>query len=156
MAALRGVSWDLPANGHIGICGPSGSGKSTTIELLLRFYDPDSGRIVSCCKASSTYVIECIMDQSAKFQLLDQLDMKSLKLESLRAKIAIVSQEPVLFDDAIVENIAYGLESGPRRLEVVIKAAEMANIHEFIMSLPNVRNFIHLMLQTVGIHAVIE
>ena len=68
------------------------------------------------------------------------MDVRSIKLESLRSKIAIVSQEPSLFDDTIAENVAYGLESEKKRLELVIQAAQMANIHDFIMSLPNVSN----------------
>jgi ATP-binding cassette, subfamily B (MDR/TAP), member 1 len=92
--------------------GESGSGKSTVIALLERFYNPDSGTI-----------------------LLDGVEIKSLKISWLRSQMGLVSQEPVLFNDTIRTNIAYG-KHGEISEEELIKVAKAANAHEFISSLP--------------------
>jgi ATP-binding cassette, subfamily B (MDR/TAP), member 1 len=92
--------------------GESGSGKSTVIALLERFYNPDSGTI-----------------------LLDRVEIKSLKISWLRSQMGLVSQEPVLFNDTIRTNIAYG-KHGEISEEELIKVAKAANAHEFISSLP--------------------
>jgi ATP-binding cassette, subfamily B (MDR/TAP), member 1 len=92
--------------------GESGSGKSTVIALLERFYNPDSGTI-----------------------LLDGVEIKSLKISWLRSQMGLVSQEPVLFNDTIRTNIAYGKHREISE-EELIKVAKAANAHEFISSLP--------------------
>jgi len=96
----------------VALVGESGSGKSTVISLLERFYDPDSGKI-----------------------LLDQVEIQSLKLSWLREQMGLVSQEPVLFNETIGSNIAYGKIGGATE-EEIITAAKAANVHNFISSLP--------------------
>ncbi|HEX9160056.1 MAG TPA: ABC transporter ATP-binding protein, partial [Rhizomicrobium sp.] len=83
--ALNGVTFDVQPGQKIALVGPSGAGKSTIFNLLLRFYDAESGRI-----------------------LIDGQDIARVTLHSLRAAIALVTQEPFLFDESIAENIAYG------------------------------------------------
>ncbi|PUZ64940.1 hypothetical protein GQ55_3G183200 [Panicum hallii var. hallii] len=90
---------------------PSGKWKSTVIALLERFYDPDSGTIS-----------------------LDGVDIRNLKISWLRNKMGLVSQEPVLFNDTISANIAYGKNEVSE--EEIIKASRAANAHEFISSMP--------------------
>ncbi|WOL11749.1 ABC transporter B family member 4 isoform X2 [Canna indica] len=96
----------------VALVGESGSGKSTAIALLERFYDPDSGVI-----------------------LLDGVDIIKLKLKWLRQRMGLVSQEPVLFNDTIRANIAYGKE-GEVSEEEIVAAAEIGNAHHFISGLP--------------------
>lgn len=99
----------------VALVGESGSGKSTVIALLQRFYDPDSGHIT-----------------------LDGVDIQSLQLRWLRQQMGLVSQEPVLFNDTIRANIAYGKEGHTTEAEV-IAASELANAHKFISGLQQVR-----------------
>ena len=87
--------------------------------MLLRYYDPISGEV----RLDGT----CTTDYS---------------LEALRSQIGLVSQEPVLFDRTIAQNIAYGDNSRDALLPEIIEAAKKANIHEFISALPAVRNYI--------------
>ncbi len=96
----------------VAIVGPSGSGKTTMTSLLMRFYDPVSGAIE-----------------------LDGHNLRDLKQDWLRRNIGVVLQEPVLFNDSIRENIAYGKPEAT--MEEVIAAAKAANAHEMIMSLPD-------------------
>lgn len=96
----------------VALVGESGSGKSTVIALLEQFYRPDSGTI-----------------------LLDGMDIKKLKINWLRDQMGLVSQEPVLFNDTIRANIAYG-KHGEVMEEELIKVAKLADAHEFISSLP--------------------
>ncbi|CAF3344673.1 unnamed protein product, partial [Rotaria sp. Silwood2] len=91
--------------------GASGCGKSTIIQLLERFYDVTSGQL-----------------------LLDGIDIRQLNIDWVRSHFGLVSQEPILFDLTIAENIAYGLENVP--MEDIINAANRANIHQFIEELP--------------------
>lgn len=109
--ALRGVSLVIPAGEVTAVVGPSGAGKSTIADLLVRFYDPTHGAV-----------------------LLDGVDLREIKLASLRGMTGIVSQETILFHDSIEANIAYGCPQATR--ESVEEAAKAANIHDFIMSLP--------------------
>jgi ATP-binding cassette subfamily B (MDR/TAP) protein 1 len=97
----------------VALVGESGSGKSTVISLIERFYDPDCGAI-----------------------FLDRVDLKTLKLSWLRQQIGLVGQEPVLFDDTIRANIAYGANNRQVSEEEIIAVAEAANAHGFISSLP--------------------
>ncbi|CAF3691000.1 unnamed protein product [Rotaria sp. Silwood1] len=96
---------------RVALVGTSGCGKSTTIQLLERFYDVTSGRV-----------------------LLDGVDIRLLNLHWVRSHFGLVSQEPILFDLTIAENIAYGLENVP--MEDIIDAAKRANVHQFIDQLP--------------------
>ena len=96
------------------LVGESGSGKSTVIALLQRFYDPDSGEIT-----------------------LDGIEIRQLKLKWLRQQMGLVSQEPVLFNDTIRANIAYGKGGNATEAEI-IAAAELANAHRFISGLQQV------------------
>ncbi|TQD70680.1 hypothetical protein C1H46_043775, partial [Malus baccata] len=95
----------------VALVGESGSGKSTVISLLQRFYDPDSGHIT-----------------------LDGIEIQKLQLKWLRQQMGLVSQEPVLFNETIRANIAYGKEGDATEAEI-IAAAELANAHRFISSL---------------------
>jgi len=108
---LENVSLKVNAGEVIALVGRTGAGKSTLTSLLLRFYDPTSGTI-----------------------LVDNHDIKQIKLESLRKQIAVVPQEVALFTGSIKENIAYGKPNATD--EEIIQAAKFANIHDFIDSLP--------------------
>lgn len=100
---------------QIALVGTSGCGKSTITQLLERFYDVNSGEV-----------------------LINGIKLDSLNLNWLRSKIGIVSQEPILFDRSIAENIAYGDNSRNVSMNEIIEAAKNANIHDFIVSLPQV------------------
>jgi ATP-binding cassette subfamily B protein len=108
---LRGVSFEVPAGKMVALVGPSGAGKSTISRLLYRFYDVKSGRI-----------------------LIDGQDISSVTQASLRASIGIVPQDTVLFNDTILYNIRYGRVGATA--EEVFEAARLAQIHEFVVSLP--------------------
>ncbi|XP_060207621.1 ABC transporter B family member 2-like [Lycium barbarum] len=100
------------AGKSMAIVGQSGSGKSSVLALILRFYDPISGKVI-----------------------IDGKDIKKLKLKSLRKHIGLVQQEPALFATSIYENILYG-KAGASEAEV-IQAANLANAHNFISALPH-------------------
>jgi ATP-binding cassette subfamily B protein len=108
---LFDVSFVIPAGRTIAVVGPSGSGKSTLARLLYRFYDVSGGRIT-----------------------IDGQDLRSVQQGSVRAAIGIVPQDTVLFNDSIEYNIAYG-SPGATHDQIVI-AARLAQIHDFVMSLP--------------------
>ncbi|XP_015708894.1 phosphatidylcholine translocator ABCB4-like isoform X5 [Coturnix japonica] len=114
---LQGLNIEVEKGQTLALVGSSGCGKSTVIQLLERFYDPLSGEV-----------------------LLDGRNTKTLNIQWLRAQIGIVSQEPVLFDCTIAENIAYGDNSREVPHEEIISAAKAANIHSFIESLPKKYN----------------
>ncbi|PWZ08638.1 ABC transporter B family member 11 [Zea mays] len=109
---FRDLNLRIPSGKTVVLVGESGCGKSTVIALLERFYDPDSGTIT-----------------------LDGVDIKDLKTGWLRRQMGLVSQEPVLFNDTIRANIAYGRE-GEATEEEIVAAAEAANAHEFVSALP--------------------
>ncbi|XP_076435094.1 ATP-dependent translocase ABCB1-like [Babylonia areolata] len=98
----------------VALVGSSGCGKSTTVQLIERFYDAEEGSVT-----------------------LGGCSVKELNLQHLRAQIGIVSQEPVLFDRSLAENIAYGDNERVVSMDEIIAAARAANIHEFIAALPN-------------------
>ncbi|CAL0311170.1 unnamed protein product [Lupinus luteus] len=108
---FRDLSLSIHSGKTLALVGESGSGKSTVISLLQRFYDPDSGHIT-----------------------LDGVEIQNLQVKWLRQQIGLVSQEPVLFNDTIHANIAYGIERNATEAEI-IAAAELANAHRFISSL---------------------
>src|SRR6185436_16064502 len=110
-SVLRGVSLTVPPGRTVALVGPSGSGKSTLVNLTLRFFDPERGKV-----------------------MIDGQDITQVTVDSLRDAIALVTQDPVLFDDTIRANIAYGT----RAIEEsrVIDAAKAAAAHDFIMALP--------------------
>nr|CAD7429696.1 unnamed protein product [Timema monikensis] len=110
---LRGLNLEVRQGQTVALVGPSGCGKSTCIQLLERFYDPISGSVS-----------------------LDDRDISSLTMSSLRSQLGIVSQEPVLFDRTIADNIAYGDNNREVSMDEIIQAAKEANIHTFISSLP--------------------
>jgi ABC-type multidrug transport system fused ATPase/permease subunit len=93
------------------IVGPSGAGKSTLVDLLSRFYDVQEGSIE-----------------------IDGIDLREMKISDLRALSGIVSQETILFNDTVYNNIAFGYSGATE--EKVKQAAVMANAHEFIMGMP--------------------
>ena len=108
---LKDITLRVQAGEAVAIVGESGSGKSTILDLLPRFYDVTSGRI-----------------------LIDGTDVRDLTQRSLREQIGIVTQQTILFDDTIRNNIAYGRPDLP--LERVIDAAKAADAHDFITLLP--------------------
>jgi ATP-binding cassette subfamily B (MDR/TAP) protein 1 len=107
----QGYSLRVPAGATVALCGPSGSGKSTIIQLIERFYDPLKGSVS-----------------------LDGVDIKTLNVRWLRAQLGLVSQEPVLFQGTVAENIAYGkpATAGEATQAEIEEAAKMANAHTFI------------------------
>jgi ATP-binding cassette subfamily B (MDR/TAP) protein 1 len=110
---LNGLSLKVPSGTTMAIVGESGSGKSTLLSLVERFYDPQAGEV-----------------------LIDGINIKTLKLQWIRGKISLVSQEPLLFMTSIKDNITYGKEDAT--LEEIKRAAELANAANFVEKLPNV------------------
>ncbi|KAM7420780.1 hypothetical protein PAMA_015143 [Pampus argenteus] len=110
---LRGLNLKVGKGETLALVGSSGCGKSTTIQLLERFYDPIEGRV-----------------------MFDRKNTKQLNIHWLRSQIGIVSQEPVLFDCSLAENIAYGVNNRVVTQEEIQEAAKAANIHSFIENLP--------------------
>ncbi|KVH89702.1 AAA+ ATPase domain-containing protein [Cynara cardunculus var. scolymus] len=108
---FRDFCLTIPSGKTIALVGESGSGKSTVVSLLQRFYDVDFGRIT-----------------------LDGFDIQKLNVKWLRQQMGLVSQEPVLFNDTIRANIAYGKEGNATEAEV-LAAAELANAHKFVSAL---------------------
>ena len=110
-AVLRDFNLTLRFGEKLGIVGRTGVGKSTLLSLVLRFYDPTSGRI-----------------------LIDGVDIRSVTLPSLRAQVALVTQQPFLFNATVAENIRYGHPGATD--DEVIAAAKSAMVHDEIMSKP--------------------
>ncbi len=108
--AVTGIHLDLAPGKFYALVGPSGAGKSTLFSLLMRFYDPDTGRV-----------------------LMDETDLRSVTQDSVRENIGIVSQDTFLFHDTILENIRYGRLNATD--EEVIAAAKKAHAHDFILQL---------------------
>jgi len=110
--SVDAVDLEVPAGAMLGLAGPSGAGKSTLLRLLLRFFDPDSGRI-----------------------LIDGRDVASVTQESLRSHIAVVPQEVVLFNDTLRANVLYGRPDADE--EAVRDALERAQLGGFAEQLPD-------------------
>ncbi len=108
---LEDITLHVEAGKTLALVGPSGAGKSTLVSLIPRFYDPQNGVIK-----------------------LDGVNIKDLSFDCLRGNIGIVSQESILFNDTIKNNIAYG--RGDISEKEIIQAARLANAHDFIMRLP--------------------
>ncbi|MCL4150110.1 UNVERIFIED_CONTAM: hypothetical protein GTU68_056932, partial [Idotea baltica] len=106
---LRGINLEIPKGQVVALVGPSGAGKSTLVDLLPRFFDVQEGGV-----------------------FIDGTNIKQLKLDDLRQLMGIVSQEAILFNDTIYNNIVFGLEGVTR--EEVEQAAKIANAHDFIMA----------------------
>ena len=107
---LRNLSFTISSGQHIVLLGPSGAGKSTLVSLILRFYDPQTGSI-----------------------LIDGVNIKGYRRESLRSEIGIVLQDSILFGTTVKENIAYGKLDAT--MDEIVSAAKAANAHDFIMEL---------------------
>ena len=105
---LDGIDLEIPKGRTIAIVGASGAGKSTLVDLIPRFYDIDEGVIT-----------------------VDGKDIRDVKIKDLRALMGNVNQDPILFNDTIFNNIAFGVEGAT--MEQVVEAAKIANAHEFIM-----------------------
>lgn len=108
---LRDVSLEIPAGSFCAVLGPSGVGKSTLADLLVRYLDPDQGRV-----------------------LIDGTDIRELSLEDLRRQVVLVDQSPFLFHASIAENIAYAFPGATQ--EMIEEAAQAAGLAEFIARLP--------------------
>ncbi|XP_055387529.1 multidrug resistance protein homolog 49-like [Condylostylus longicornis] len=111
--ALRNISLEIKKDTTVALVGPSGCGKTTCLQLLLRYYDPDEG-LISIGRRKTTAIPPHI----------------------IRSQLSLVSQEPVLFDRTIAENIAYGNNFDNVSMTDIIEAAMKANVHDFITNLP--------------------
>lgn len=110
-AAIRDLSLTIPHGTRYAFVGPNGSGKTTLLGLIPRLFDPDQGRV-----------------------LIDNIDLRTATLRSLRRQIGVVTQDVVLFRASIRENIAYAIQASN---DDVVAAAKMARCHDFIMAMPN-------------------
>ncbi|XP_026001231.1 bile salt export pump isoform X2 [Astatotilapia calliptera] len=111
---LKGLRVSVKPGQTLAFVGSSGCGKSTSVQLLERFYDPDEGQVV-----------------------IDGVPSHSVNVPFLRSQIGIVSQEPVLFDCSIAENIQYGDNTRSVSMEEIIEASKKAYLHDFVMTLPD-------------------
>jgi subfamily B ATP-binding cassette protein MsbA len=109
-SVLKDIDINVTKGEVLAIVGPSGAGKSTLVDMLPRFYDPQTGHLE-----------------------IDGQDVRDLKIGDLRALLGIVTQETILFNDTVRNNIAYGMSDTP--LEKIISAAKAANAHHFIMKM---------------------
>jgi ATP-binding cassette, subfamily B, bacterial MsbA len=109
---LKNISFTLKKGQTIALVGTSGGGKSTIADLVPRFYDPTAGRV-----------------------RVDGIDLRDVEIEALRKLMGVVTQESILFNDTVFNNIAFGLEGIAE--EQVVEAAKIANAHDFIMQLEN-------------------
>jgi len=111
-AALNNLNFSIPAGQITALVGPSGSGKTSILNLIPRFYDPNDGVV-----------------------LIDNQNIKNMTIESLRSVIGLVSQDPILFDTSIRDNICYGKKNAAD--DEIINSAKAAAAHEFILKLPD-------------------
>jgi ATP-binding cassette subfamily B protein len=105
------MSFSIEPSAKIALTGPSGCGKTTLLALILGLYEPANGSI-----------------------LLDEIDIRDIRLKCLKAQVGIALQEPFLWNDTVANNILYGAEGAGR--EDMLKAAALAGAHDFIMNLP--------------------
>ncbi|HET8727168.1 MAG TPA: ABC transporter ATP-binding protein [Alphaproteobacteria bacterium] len=110
--ALHGISFAVPAGSRVGIVGKTGAGKSSLISLLVRLYDPTSGRV-----------------------LIDGVDLRDYRIADLRRQFGVVSQDSILFSDTVAANIAYSRPDAP--MADIVAAAKAAEAHDFITKLPD-------------------
>jgi len=110
-AVLKNIHLEIPFGKTIALVGQSGSGKTTLADMLPRYYDPAEGQI-----------------------LLDGHDLRELRIHDLRKLIGVVTQESILFNDTVFNNIAFGVDNATE--EAVINAAKVANAHDFISAMP--------------------
>lgn len=108
---LNNVAFDILPKEKVALIGLSGAGKTTIVNLISRFYEPSSGRIT-----------------------IDDIDIRDVNLSSLRKQIGLVTQELILFNDTVRNNIAYGLDDTP--MEKIVASAKAAEAHDFISELP--------------------
>lgn len=108
---LKDISFEVKKGEVVALVGPSGAGKTTLVDLIPRFYDVTEGAI-----------------------FIDGIDIRDYELKSLRNHIGIVTQDPILFNDTIRNNISYGMENSS--FENIVNAAKAANAHDFILELP--------------------
>ncbi len=108
---LKDLRFEVKPGTSVAVVGPSGSGKSTLLSLLLRLYEPTEGSV-----------------------LIDDYDIRDVKLSSLRKHIGMVPQEPILFSGTVAENIVYGRDDATP--DQIMEAAKAAELHDFIISLP--------------------
>jgi len=111
-SVLKNINFEIKKGEILALVGPSGGGKSTLVDLIPRFYDPVNGKI-----------------------LLDEIDIRDIKIKSLRNMMGIVTQETFLYNETVKNNIAYGLSNFST--EKIEEAAKMANAHNFILELSN-------------------
>ena len=123
---LQGLSLSIKPGKTVALVGTSGSGKSTVLSLIERFYDLQSGTI-----------------------MLNRFNIRALNVSWLRRQISLVPQEPVLFDMSIGDNIRYGANYKELSDEEIIEAAKAANIHDFIQTLPQVRQSILFVMMII-------
>lgn len=109
-SVLKNINFEINRGEILALVGPSGGGKSTLVDLIPRFYDPVNGKI-----------------------LIDQIDIRDIKIKNLRSLMGIVTQETFLFNETVKNNIAYGLDDFSQ--EKIEEAAKMANAHNFILEL---------------------
>jgi ATP-binding cassette subfamily B (MDR/TAP) protein 1 len=114
VSILNGLDLEVEPGQTLALVGPSGCGKSTVVSLLERFYDPNGGRVT-----------------------IDNDDVREFNVGHVRSSIALVSQEPILFDCSIRENITYGLDLSTIAESSIEKVTKLANIHKFIGELPD-------------------
>ena len=107
---LSDIDLHIPAGATVALVGQSGSGKSTMADLIPRFYDPTAGRVT-----------------------IGGTDIRNLDIAALRSLTGIVSQEPILFNDTVAANIAFGVDDATR--EQIVEAARVANAHEFMIGM---------------------
>jgi ATP-binding cassette subfamily B protein/subfamily B ATP-binding cassette protein MsbA len=112
VSTLRDISFELEPGKTLALVGPTGAGKSTIASMIPRFYDPQKGTVY-----------------------IDEIDIRAMKLNSLRRNISMVLQDVFLFNGTVKDNIRYGQPDASD--EDVIHAAQVANAHDFILSLPN-------------------
>lgn len=107
---LKDIDLEVPFGKTVALVGQSGSGKTTLADMLPRYYDPDKGAV-----------------------LIDGVDIRHLRIHDLRTLIGVVTQESILFNDTVFNNIAFGVQHATE--EEVIRAAKVANAHDFIMAM---------------------